>query len=162
MKIDQYLKCLRQDHCIQQWQKSLAGNDRLRLLTTFGGVERIPLQDKCAKMTQSRRQKQFIMTQVLTQAYSTKRTREGIEASLKRDASYVWKICGTIINFYNLSVNNLFDFKGYQLEFSIIPITHYNHDKMMELFRRNSEYGVGKLELIVAFWNQTRAHSSES
>lgn len=32
----------------------------------------------------------------------------------------------------------------------MIPITHYNQDKMMELYRKNSEYGVGKLELIVA------------
>lgn len=29
-------------------------------------------------------------------------------------------------------------------------MTHYNSEKMMDLYRKNSEYGVGKLETIVA------------
>jgi hypothetical protein len=60
------------------------------------------------------------------------------------------------MSFYNLTINNLFNFKGYQLELVILPITHYNMSESMETFRRNGEFGVGKLELIVASGTKQR------
>lgn len=32
----------------------------------------------------------------------------------------------------------------------MLPITHYNADEKQNLYRKNAEYGVGRLELIVA------------
>lgn len=132
--------------------RALAGNPRLRLLTTFGGVERIPLQDKSSVQndTVKKAHEGVYYDAGLNNSLFNESTKEGIEASLKRDAAFVWRYVEQLTNFYNLSINNLFSYGGYQLEFSMIPITHYNQDKMMELYRKNSEYGVGKLELIVA------------
>ena len=71
--------------------KSLAGNDRLRLLTTFGGVERIPLQDKSSVQndTIKKAHEAIYYDSGLNTSIFNEKTREGIEASLKRDASYV-------------------------------------------------------------------------
>jgi hypothetical protein len=55
-----------------------------------------------------------------------------------------------LLNFYNLTINNLYSFKGYQIELTMLPITHYNLKEMMEIQRRNAEYGIGRLEAIVA------------
>ena len=32
----------------------------------------------------------------------------------------------------------------------MLPITHYNLKEMMEIHRRNGEYGIGRLEAVVA------------
>lgn len=132
--------------------RALAGNERLRLLTTFGEVELIPLQSKSSVQNDTIRKahEAVYYDSGLNTSLFNNDGQEGIDASLRRDESFVWKYIEQLTNFYNLSINNLFSYKGYQLDFSIIPITHYNNEKMMELFRRNSEFGVGRLELIVA------------
>jgi len=33
---------------------------------------------------------------------------------------------------------------------TMLPITHYNLREMMEIHRRNGEYGIGRLEAVVA------------
>lgn len=130
----------------------LSGNKRLRLLTTFGNTELIPIQSKSNVQNETLEKafKAIYFDSGLNVGLFNSETQLGIETSLKRDASIMWKYIEQITNFYNLTINNLFSFKGYQIEFSILPITHYNQEKMMELYRRNSEFGVGKLELIVA------------
>ena len=71
--------------------KSLAGNDRLRLLTTFGGVERIPLQEKSSVQNDTIRKahEAVYYDSGLNTSIFNEKTREGVEASLKRDASFV-------------------------------------------------------------------------
>lgn len=132
--------------------KMLSGNKRLRLLTSFGDTSLHPLQPKSS-----------IQNETLKKAYEaiyfpsgmninlfSGATKDALETSLARDASEMWKYIQELVNFYNLTINNLFNFKNYQLQLSMVPITHYNHQKQMELHRRNAEFGVGKLELIVA------------
>lgn len=67
------------------------------------------------------------------------------------------------MNFYNLTINNLYNFRGYQIELTMLPITHYNLKEMMENHRRNGEYGIGRLEAIVASGTKQRhiAHKSK-
>jgi hypothetical protein len=36
------------------------------------------------------------------------------------------------------------------MELTMLPITHYNQNEDMELYRRNAEFGIGKIEAIVA------------
>jgi hypothetical protein len=45
----------------------------------------------------------------------------------------------------------------------MLPITHYNLPEMMELHRRNGEYGIGKIEAIVASGTKQKhiAHKSK-
>jgi hypothetical protein len=132
--------------------KIISKNKRLKLLTTFGKSEILDLQKPAS-----------IQSDTLTKAYLaifqnsglnanlfSGASKEALDVSLTRDASVVWKYVQQLLNFYNLTINNLYNFKGFQLELVMTPITHYNQNKMMELYRRNSEFGVGKIELIVA------------
>jgi hypothetical protein len=67
------------------------------------------------------------------------------------------------MNFYNLAINNLYSFRGYQIEINLLPITHYNLRDMTELYRRNAEYGLGRIEAVVASGTKQKhiPHKSE-
>ena len=60
------------------------------------------------------------------------------------------------MNFYNISINNLYNFKGYQAELVMLPMTWYNSSGMLSDYKSNAEYGVGRLELIVASGTKQR------
>lgn len=130
----------------------LASNSRIRLLTTFGETELHPIQPASN-----------VENKVLEKAYEAVyqsagmnvnlfngQSKESLLASLERDKSIMWKFVQQLINFYNITINNLFNFKGYQIEINMLPVTQFDTNSQMEIFRRNAEYGVGKLELIVA------------
>lgn len=75
---------------------------------------------------------------------------ESILSSIKRDMNFVWKHVEQIVNFYNLAANNLFKFGSYQLSFRVLPISPYNENEKLELYRANASLGVGVIDLIVA------------
>lgn len=55
-----------------------------------------------------------------------------------------------LVNFYNLTVNNSFNFKGYQCDFSMLPITVYNENEKILLYKEGATLGITKLEYIVS------------
>lgn len=131
---------------------SLSKNSRLRLLTTFGDTEVHSLQEngRVQNETLERAIKAVYQSAGLNTNLFTDSSEAAITTSLYRNASVVWKYIQQLLNFYNLTINNLYNFRNYQVEIVILPITHYSLTKDMELYRRNAEFGVGKLELIVA------------
>lgn len=60
------------------------------------------------------------------------------------------------MSYYNLAINNLFNFRGYQAELTMLPITHYNQENMMDMYRKGGEYGLSRLEAIVASGTKQR------
>lgn len=84
------------------------------------------------------------------QAVFSSDTAEALALNITRDESIVFKYIQQIINFYNVSVNNLFNFKGYQCDIEMLPISHYNYKDRLETYRQSATLGVGKLEFIVA------------
>lgn len=136
----------------------LGTNTRTRLLTTFGDVEVHSLGDS-----------DKVQNEVLEKAYQAVYNSAGVnssiftgdadgslEASLNRDAAYVWKYVQQLMNFYNISINNLYNFKGYQAELVMLPMTWYNSSELLKEYKTNAEYGVGRLELIVASGTKQR------
>lgn len=75
---------------------------------------------------------------------------EALALSITRDESIVFKYIQQIINFYNITVNNLYNFKGYQCDIEMLPISNYNYKERLETYRQSATLGVGKLEFIVA------------
>lgn len=55
-----------------------------------------------------------------------------------------------MVNFYNLTINNSFNFKGYQCDLTILPITVYNENDKILLYKEGATLGVTKLEYIVS------------
>jgi hypothetical protein len=132
--------------------RMLSTNKRTKLMTTFGELEVLPLgeNDKVQNEVLERAHRSIFNKAGVNADLFTSSTKEALEFSLKRDESIMWKYIEQITNFYKLAINNLYNFKGYQLEFALLPITHYNASELMKTYRGNAEYGVGKLELIVA------------
>lgn len=77
-------------------------------------------------------------------------TDYALEMSLARNASYMWDILQKIMLFFNLTINEQFDFDGYRCSINLLPITQYNEKAQVEAYRRNAEYGIGILESLVA------------
>lgn len=132
--------------------KILGQNKRTRLMTTFGDVSIHPMQEQSKVANDNLKQghEAIFRSSGLNSNLFDGQSAESLEQSLKRDESIVWKYAQQLINFYNLAINNLYSFRGYQLEINLLPITHYNLKDMMELYRRNAEYGVGRIEAVVA------------
>lgn len=74
-----------------------------------------------------------------------------VEASLSIDRGYVWHLIEKLTNFYNLALNNLgIDFKGYQIELTMIPISRDKTSGDIEQYRENAKVGVGVLPFMIA------------
>ena len=132
--------------------KILSANKRTKLITTFGDVELHSVQEEGTTSNQVLKKAQegiYRSAGVNTGLFASE-SAQALLTSLQRDESVVWRYIQILLNFYNLTINNLYSFKGYQIELTMLPITHYNLKEMMEIQRRNAEYGIGRLEAIVA------------
>ena len=130
----------------------LSNTKRIRLLTTFGDTDIKPLQSASGVQnnTLERANEAIYYKAGMNSNVFTGSTKTSLELSIIKDASIMWKYIQQLTSFYNLAINNLYNFKGYQIEFNLIPITAYNEKDKMELLRRNAEYGIGRLEAVVA------------
>lgn len=145
--------------------KGISANTRTKLMTTFGEVQVHPLQPESSVQSQSleKGHEAILRTAGLNPSLFIGTTKDSLNASLTRDQATIWGVILQLISFYNLTINNLYNFKGYQIELTMLPITHYNLTEMMELYRKNGEYGIGRLESIVASGTKQRdiAHKSK-
>lgn len=136
----------------QSMAKVLSKNNHIRLLTSFGKID-----VKSIGEDQSQENK------VLTNAYNAIFDANGLNHevftgdiesalyySILRDKSIVWKYVQQIVSFYNIVINNSFNFKGYQCDFNILPITVYDEKEMLLHYKEGATLGVTKLEYIVA------------
>lgn len=132
--------------------KILGQNKRTKLMTTFGDVsiQRMQEPSKIANDALKMAHDSVYRSAGLNNMLFTGQIKESLMTSLNRDQATVWKYIQQLVNFYNLTINHLYSFRGYQIELTMLPITHYNIQEMMEIHRRNGEYGIGRLEAVVA------------
>ena len=132
--------------------KVLLRNSNVRLLTTFGDIDVKSIGEDQTKENKT-----------LSNAYDaiynnsgennniyTGESAEALKYSLARDASIVWKYINEFVNFYNITINNSFNFKGYQCDINMLPITVYNEQDKINLYKEGATLGVTKLEYIVS------------
>lgn len=130
----------------------LAKNEHVRLMTTFGDLEVLSIGEDQSKENKT-----------LANAYSaifdnagennalfSGDKGESLLYSLKRDESVVWKYVQQLTSIYNIAINNSYNFKGYQCDLSILPITYYNRSEMMNIYKEGATLGVSKIEYIVS------------
>jgi hypothetical protein len=62
----------------------------------------------------------------------------------------MWKFVTQLNNFINLVLNQLYNFKPFQAEVNILPITVAEEDDSIRLYRESATVGIGKLEAVIA------------
>ena len=70
--------------------------------------------------------------------------------SLIRDKGRVWKHVQSLLNFYTIAINNWFEFKDYQADIDILPISPYTYNDDIMKYKENATLGVGKLDYFIA------------
>ena len=136
----------------QSMAKIIAKNKHIRLLTSFGDIK-----------VQSIGEDQSKENKTLNNAYNAIYDEAGTNHSvfngdnkeaqlyaILREKSTINKYVQQLCSFYSLVLNNSFNFKGYQCDLTVLPITVYDESDMLEVYRQSATLGVGKLEFIVA------------
>lgn len=124
----------------------------LSTITTFGDTQLLKLQEEGT-----------VQNQALDQAYESIFRSAGLNSNIfmgtsdlslkqnhRTDKAYIWKFITQMNNFINLVLNQLYNFKPFQAEVSILPITVTEEDDSVRLYRENATVGIGKLEAVVA------------
>lgn len=126
--------------------------DEARLITTWGDVhvDRISENDTSENQVLSKSFKAIFNNAGLNDGIFTSESVEGLKISLTRDRAMVWKYIKMILAFYSIAINNWFDFKTLQADIDILPISFYNYNDDMRIYKENATLGVGKLDYIIA------------
>lgn len=77
-------------------------------------------------------------------------SERSVTLSNQRDQNFVWRFVEQLVSFYNLAVNNIYNFGDYQLSFRVLPISPYDEKEKLEIYRSNATLGVGLVDLVVA------------
>lgn len=122
------------------------------LITTPGTikVEQIQEQNSQENKVLSNAYKSIYDNAGFNNALFSNDSDDALKYSLQRDLSFVWQYVEQLTTFYNLAINNIFNFHDYQASIRILPISPYNELEKMELYHQNATLGIGILDDIVA------------
>lgn len=125
-----------------------------RLVTTIGDVKvHQMLEDNAsvADKTLENAYKSIYDTAGLNSGIFYGDNQYSVESSLSIDRGYVWQFIEKIENFYNVVANSYgIDFKGYQLEITMLPISRDKTADDLTRYRENAKLGVGILPFMIA------------
>lgn len=136
----------------QSMAKVISKNRHVRLLTSFGEIKVASIGEDQSKENKTLENAYNALYDNVGENH-TLFNGDNAEAqlyALLRDKSVVWKYIQQIVSFYNVVVNNAFNFKGYQCDFNILPITIYDEQDMILQYKEGATLGVNKLEYVVA------------
>lgn len=124
----------------------------LETITVFGETELIQLQED--GKTENKQVAQAYNTiynsaGINAQIFSSS-TSEALKINQAVDQAFMWKLISKFNNFANVVVNNLYKFKPFQAEITILPVTIGREIEQIKNYRENANFGIGKLEAIVA------------
>ena len=136
----------------QSMAKIIAKNNHIRLLTSFGDIDVKSIGEDQSKENKTLENAYNAIYDNLGENHSLFNgdNKEAQLYALLRDKSMVWKYIQEIVSFYNIVINNSFNFKGYQCDFNILPITIYDEQNMILQYKEGATLGINKLEYIVA------------
>lgn len=136
----------------QSMRKKIDQGDRVKLVTTFGDVKvaHIAENDTAENKALEKAFKAIFNNAGFNSGIFTGESVEALRYSLIRDKGFVWKIVQSFLNFYTIAINNWYDFKSYQADIDILPISSYTYKDDIEVYKNNATLGVGKLDYLVA------------
>lgn len=141
---------------VREIHKAISGitneHEGLSTITTFGDTQLLKLQEEST-----------IQNKALDQSYEAIFRSSGLNSNIfmgasdlslkqnnRTDKAYMWKFLVQMNNFINLVLNQLYNFKPFQAEVNILPITVTEEDDSVRLYRESATVGIGKLEAVVA------------
>ena len=127
-------------------------SDKVNLMTTFGDAKvlKVSENDTVANEVLSKAFKAIFNNAGFNSSIFTAESVEALKMSLIRDKGMVWKYVSAFLNFYTIAINNWFDFKGYEADIAILPISPYTYSDDIKVYKENATLGVGKLDFIIA------------
>lgn len=127
-------------------------NDKARLITTYGDIKvaKIAENDTSENEVLSKAFKAIFNNAGFNSAIFTAESVNALQMSLVRDKGFVWRHVQKLVNFYNIAINNWFDFKTYQADIEILPISPYTINDDIKRYKENATLGVGKLDYFIA------------
>ena len=127
-------------------------SDKVNLMTTFGDAKvlKVSENDTVANEVLAKAFKAIFNNAGFNSAIFTAESVEALKMSLIRDKGMVWKYVNAFLNFYTIAINNWFDFKGYEADIAILPISPYTYADDIKIYKENATLGVGKLDYIIA------------
>lgn len=136
----------------QSLEKKLAVNKNVRVATTYGDihVERIAEDETTANEVLDKSYKTIFNNGGFNSALFNGESVQALNYSILRDRSQVWRYVSALTNFYTIALNNYLDFKNYQLDIEILPISSYTFNDDINTYRQNATLGVGRLDFMIA------------
>lgn len=133
-------------------KKIVDTGDKARLITTYGDVkvEKVAETDTAENQILSKAFQAVFNNAGFNAGIFTADSVTALEMSLRRDKGMVWKYAQQLVSFYNIAVNNWFNFKGYQADIDILPISSYTYKDDIETFKTNATLGVNKIDYLIA------------
>lgn len=125
----------------------------LKVLTTFGDTKLLELQkeDKMGEHGVWNQAYENLFYNVgMNPSIFTSDRKEAMKASLQKDAAFIFKQLDLIVNFYNLVINNLYNFTPFESRINLLRITNFDEIEKMDAYMKNASFGMGKLEALVA------------
>ena len=136
----------------QSMKKVIDKGEKARLLTTFGDVkvEKIAENDTVENQVLSKSFKAIFQNAGFNSGIFTSESVTALKYSLIRDRSNVWKYVQALSSFYSIAINNWFEFKTYQADIDILPISPYTYEDDIKIYKDNATLGVAKLDYLIA------------
>lgn len=131
-------------------RKSLSSIPNVKVITTFGPTE---LHD----LSSSRKEEMDVITNAYQNIYSSAGvdyhifySDKDLKATILRDKAFIWDFLQPVILFYNISINNLINFKPYQAKINLLPISVQLEDTDVQRYIEYAGAGIGRLQAVVA------------
>lgn len=133
-------------------RKIVDTGEKARLITTYGDikVEKISDNDTAENEVLSKAFTAIFNNAGFNSSIFTSESVQALKMSLVRDKAMVWKYAQQLLSFYNITVNNWFDFKGYQADIDILPISTYTLTDDIKVYKENATLGVNKIDYLIA------------
>lgn len=136
----------------QSLKRIVDTGEKARLITTYGDVhvDRISENDTSENQVLSKAFAAIFNNAGFNSGLFTGESVTALEMSLIRDKGRVWKHVQSLLNFYTIAINNWFEFKDYQADIDILPISPYTYNDDIVKYKENATLGVGKLDYFIA------------
>jgi len=133
-------------------QKVASGNDKLKVLTTFGETQLLDLQKDSSKEQQilSTSYANIFNSAGINSSLFTSNTVEGLKISIKMDSAMIWGYIEELSNFFSLTLNKHYNLNPLQLKIRILNIDVFNEKEQVEQFVAHAQFGIGVTEAIIA------------
>jgi len=127
-------------------------DDKARLITTWGEVhvEKISDTENSDSDVTAKAYRDIFNNAGLNSTIFTSDSVEALKMTIRRDKSVIYTYVEAITNFYIIAVNNGWDWKNYQADIEILPISNYTYNDDIKIYKDNATLGVNKLDYFIA------------